>query len=427
MIGSTFFARPQAPPPSLRPRGTAQAPQGQVPSSGALLAAVVVPPRMADLSDVVGAEIDLTVISGRGLIPKDGGFGFGARTSDPYVVIAAVLPAARSGRGGHCEELGRTAVIAKNLNPRWDQAFKFHLHGRRFRGDMLLRLRVWDSDAMSADDPMGEAVVPVGDLLGGQVIERWYAVRPYAGCKKASGDLQLRISAVLRTALSVSSHQSVRLPHGVIGVGLGWDMLGDGSAIDLDASCVALSAQGDLVMRECCYHAQLSFASGAIRHSGDEREGDEDLGEGDDEVITLDLSRVPAAVHAIFVVATVASSGRSFADVKSARMRLVQWESGAELCRFVPAMKGAHTALLMARVARHGGGWVLSAIGEVDHTARDWGTLLPEFRLYMGDLCPGITASPEQRIAVMRKGGIDCAPRRARPRPGPPDAFHRPL
>ena len=90
-------------------------------------------------------------------------------------------------------------------------------------------------------------------------------------------------------------------------------------------------------------------------------------------------------------------------------------------------MKGAHTALLMARVARHGGGWVLSAIGEVDHTARDWGTLLPEFRLYMGDLCPGITASPEQRIAVMRKGGIDCAPRRARPRPGPPDAFHRPL
>ena len=135
---------------------------------------------MADLSDVVGAEIDLTVISGRGLIPKDGGFGFGARTSDPYVVIAAVLPAARSGRGGHCEELGRTAVIAKNLNPRWDQAFKFHLHGRRFRGDMLLRLRVWDSDAMSADDPMGEAVVPVGDLLGGQVIERWYAVRPYA-------------------------------------------------------------------------------------------------------------------------------------------------------------------------------------------------------------------------------------------------------
>lgn len=97
---------------------------------------------MADLSDVVGAEIDLTVISGRGLIPKDGGFGFGARTSDPYVVIAAVLPAARSGRGGHCEELGRTAVIAKNLNPRWDQAFKFHLHGRRFRGDMLAAARV---------------------------------------------------------------------------------------------------------------------------------------------------------------------------------------------------------------------------------------------------------------------------------------------
>ena len=59
-------------------------------------------------------------------------------------------------------------------------------------------------------------------------------------------------------------------------------------------------------------------------------------------------------------------------------MRLVDWGSGVEMCRYVPASKGAHTALFVARVARGMGGtdWQLSAIGEGDHTARDFGSLV---------------------------------------------------
>ena len=44
-------------------------------------------------------------------------------------------------------------------------------------------------------------------------------------------------------------------------------------------------------------------------------------------------------------------SGSTFADVKSARMRLIDWSTGVERCRFHPAAKGAHTALIMCRSA----------------------------------------------------------------------------
>ena len=67
---------------------------------------------------------------------------------------------------------------------------------------------------------------------------------------------------------------------------------------------------------------------------------------------------------ALYFIATVATEGRSFADVKSSKMRLVEWKTGAEKCRFSPAMAGAHTALFMCRVARPSpqGEWSLQVL-----------------------------------------------------------------
>jgi len=162
---------------------------------------------------------------------------------------------------------------------------------------------------------------------------------------------------------------------------------------------------------ECAYFAQLRSASGAITHTGDEQEGDEDLGQGDDEIIVIDLARVPRHVKALFCIATVATEGRSFSDVKSARMRLTDWSTGAERARFYPAAKGAHTALIMCRIVRMSTSgnasldWTIQIIDSFDHTARDFGTLVPEMKLYMSDLVPGIKTHPEDRVAIMRKGG----------------------
>jgi stress response protein SCP2 len=161
--------------------------------------------------------------------------------------------------------------------------------------------------------------------------------------------------------------------------------------------------------QESVYFAQLCSRSGALRHTGDEREGDEDLGDGDDEIIVIDLNKVPRDVVALVCIATVATEGRTFADVKTSKMRLVDWKTGTERCRYYPGSVGAHTALFMCRLARSGGGWTMQTIGGTDHTARDWGTLVPEIKTYCADLVPGFKDAalkyPDERIAIMRKGG----------------------
>ena len=72
----------------------------------------------------------------------------------------------------------------------------------------------------------------------------------------------------------------------------------------------------------------------------------------------------------------------------------------------MPASKGAHTALFMCRISRQpGGGWLLNTIGECDHTARDFGSLVPEIKSYMTDLVPSIQVRQDERVALLRKGG----------------------
>jgi hypothetical protein len=130
-------------------------------------------------------------------------------------------------------------------------------------------------------------------------------------------------------------------------------------------------------------------------------QGDEDLGQGDDEIILVDLARVPQKVSFLFLIGTVASEGRTFADVKTSRIRLVDQGSGFERCRFMPAMAGAHTAIFLARLAREGSGWKATMVGEVDHTARDWGSLIPEMRMYMSDLVPGENSQERIRVTCL--------------------------
>ena len=87
---------------------------------------------MAD-RDVLGAEIDLTIVSGKDLVAKDGGGLFTkSKSSDPYVKVMFV---------GH--EYGKTEVVKKNLNPTWNHSMKMVLEGRRFRTDADIVLSIW--------------------------------------------------------------------------------------------------------------------------------------------------------------------------------------------------------------------------------------------------------------------------------------------
>lgn len=145
-------------------------------------------------------------------------------------------------------------------------------------------------------------------------------------------------------------------------MGLGWDaaggLFGMGSTkIDLDASCVMLDENKQPV--DTVSFRQLRGCGGAVVHSGDNLTGD---GDGDDEVISVDLANVPANVKSI--VFTVNSfSGQTFDKVKNCFARLVDKESNNEVCIFKLSEKGSHTGLIMAKVYRHNGAWKMAAIG----------------------------------------------------------------
>ena len=87
-------------------------------------------------------------------------------------------------------------------------------------------------------------------------------------------------------------------------VGLGWDARAtDGADFDLDASAFLLGADGKVRSEaDFIFYNQLKSACGSVQHTGDNRTG---AGEGDDEAVMVDLTRVPADVQKITFTVTI--------------------------------------------------------------------------------------------------------------------------
>ena len=141
-------------------------------------------------------------------------------------------------------------------------------------------------------------------------------------------------------------------------MGLGWDPAKRGSDIDLDASVIVVNAKGRKV--DAVWFMAKSAYKGAIEHSGDNLTGE---GEGDDETINVDLSRLPEEAHAL--VFTVNSfRGQKFTEVRNAYCRLLDAGTGAELVRFDLTESKPTTGVIMSVLVRAGTTWDMTAIGE---------------------------------------------------------------
>ena len=163
-------------------------------------------------------------------------------------------------------------------------------------------------------------------------------------------------------------------------MGLGWDavktkgFLGFGSKtqeIDLDASCILFDEQGKQV--DAAWFRQLKSKDGSVVHTGDNRTG---AGDGDDEQIMVDLTRVPAHVKSL--VFTVNSfTGQNFSQIENATCRIVNAANNQEVARFNLSTLGAHNAQNMAKLYRHGDEWKMHAIGEIGN-GRTFEELMPQ-------------------------------------------------
>ncbi|MEY9489408.1 stress response protein SCP2 [Streptomyces calvus] len=165
--------------------------------------------------------------------------------------------------------------------------------------------------------------------------------------------------------VSLQKNQTVSLMKGgrpllsQVKMGLGWEPAYRGKDIDLDASVIAYGPQRNHI--DSCYFGKLQIVNGAIRHSGDNLTGE---GGGDDEVITVDLGRLPQEVSGL--VFTVNSfSGQKFTEVAKAYCRLLDAATGEELVRFDLTSAEPQTGVMMAKLIRQfSGEWEMTAMGD---------------------------------------------------------------
>lgn len=166
-------------------------------------------------------------------------------------------------------------------------------------------------------------------------------------------------------------------------VGLGWDAKRgevSGAEFDLDASAFMLTASGSVRSdRDFVYWGNYDSAEGALHHTGDNLTGD---GDGDDEVIEVDLSKVPADIEKIVFAVTIYEGvirKQNFGVVDNAYIRAVDPTTGKELTKYELDMDAAlEVVVVFGELIKRGGEWVFSANsagfpGGLDGLCRQYG------------------------------------------------------
>ena len=173
-------------------------------------------------------------------------------------------------------------------------------------------------------------------------------------------------------AVSLTKGQKVDLTKGNPGlnnllVGLGWDInkFDGGSDFDLDTAAFMLGADGKTASdADCVIYGNLKHASGGVEHLGDNLTGE---GDGDDEQIKVDLSKVPESVEKIDFTVTIYEAEerrQNFGQVSNAFIRIVDESSNTELIRYdLGEDFSIETAVVVGELYRHNGEWKFNAVG----------------------------------------------------------------
>ena len=150
-------------------------------------------------------------------------------------------------------------------------------------------------------------------------------------------------------------------------VGLGWDVnvFDSGTAFDLDAAAFMCGANGKCpTEKEFVFYGNLVHPTESVKHMGDNLTGE---GEGDDEQILVDLTKIPANVEKIAFTVTIYDAEvrrQNFGQVSNAFIRIVDETTGTELIRYDLAEDfSIETAVVVGELYRYNGEWKFNAIG----------------------------------------------------------------
>ncbi len=150
-------------------------------------------------------------------------------------------------------------------------------------------------------------------------------------------------------------------------IGLGWDPRStDGATFDLDGSAFLLKSDGKVRGdSDFIFYNNLKSTDGSVVHTGDNTTGE---GEGDDERIEIDLSRVPADIDRISVTVTIHDADarrQNFGMVSKAFIRCLNAEGEKEIARYdLSEDSSTETAMIFGEIYRYNGEWKFKAIGQ---------------------------------------------------------------
>lgn len=152
-----------------------------------------------------------------------------------------------------------------------------------------------------------------------------------------------------------------------IDVGLGWDArVTDGAGFDLDASAFLLNEGGKVRSdADFIFYNNKTSADGSVVHQGDNQTGS---GDGDDEVVSINLSKVPADVLKVAFSVTIHEAEarkQNFGQVGNAYIRVVNKADGKEVARYdLSEDYSTETAMIFGEIYRNSGEWKFKAIGQ---------------------------------------------------------------
>lgn len=172
--------------------------------------------------------------------------------------------------------------------------------------------------------------------------------------------------------VSLSKGQKISLTKGNPGlkkvvVGLGWDVnaFDTGAAFDLDSSAFLLTDAGKVSKPEdFVFYGNLNHPSCAVSHCGDNLTG---AGDGDDEQVKIDLSKMPPEITKISFTVTIHEAEQrrqNFGQVNNSFIRIYNEETGEEILRYdLGEDFSIETAAVFGELYKHNGEWKFNAIG----------------------------------------------------------------
>lgn len=150
-------------------------------------------------------------------------------------------------------------------------------------------------------------------------------------------------------------------------VGIGWDInkFDTGGSFDLDSAAFLIADNGKVTSSsDFVFFGNLKHPSGAVEHLGDNRTG---AGDGDDELIKIDLALVPANISKIVFTVTIYEAeerNQNFGQVNNSYVRIYNADNNEELLRYdLGEDFSIETAAVFGEIYRHNGEWKFNAIG----------------------------------------------------------------